>query len=137
VSQLSCDPSELQGEKMLFPLFDKDCDLVAWISPNAHIFDTDMNWVAYISNGHAWSSETGNWLGPVIGLLCLNQSGQPVAWNPKEGVKGTSRPSRPSRASRASRPSRPSSPSRPSRPSRPSTPSGGWAAESFFAWLGQ
>jgi len=122
---------------MLYPLFDKDCDLVAWITPNAHIFDTDMNWIAYIQNGNAWSSESGNWLGPVNGLLCLNQAGQPIAWNPKEPVKGTSRPSRPSRASRPSRPSHPSRPSSPSRPSRPSTPSGGWASESFLTWFSQ
>ncbi|GAH33871.1 unnamed protein product, partial [marine sediment metagenome] len=53
------------------PLFDKDCELVGWIDPMRHIFDTNMNWVAYISNGHVWSSETENWLGPVLGLLCL------------------------------------------------------------------
>ena len=33
---------------MLFPLFDKDSDLVGWIAPNQHIFDTDLAWVAYI-----------------------------------------------------------------------------------------
>ncbi len=119
----------------LFPLFDKDCDLVGWINPGKHIFSTEMEWVAYIKNNHAWSSETGNWIGPVDGLLCLDTAGKPVAWNPKEGLRGKSKPSRPSRATRASRPSRPSRPSRSSRPSRPSSPSGGWSDLSFFGWL--
>ena len=119
---------------MLFPLFDKDCDLVAWIHPGEHIFSVDMDWVAYLANDHAWSAENGNWLGPVNGLLCLDHGGHPVAWNPKESVKGSSAPSRPSRAPRTSRPSRPS---RPSSPSRPSTPSGGWSSMSFYAWVGQ
>lgn len=34
---------------MLKPLFDKNCKLIAWIEPNEHIFDTNMNWIAYIS----------------------------------------------------------------------------------------
>lgn len=50
---------------MLYPLFDRECTLVAWIDPNRHIFNTDMQWIAYISSNHVWSSDTGNWLGPV------------------------------------------------------------------------
>ena len=68
------------------PLFDRNCELVAWIDPLRNIFDTDLNWVAYIRNGHAWSSDTGNWLGPVPGVLCLDQTGKVVAWNSKERV---------------------------------------------------
>ena len=120
---------------MLYALFDKDCDLVGWINPGEHIFDTDMDWVAFIANNHAWSAETGNWLGPVKGLLCLDTSGKPVAWNPKERVAGTSSPSKPSKALKPSKPSRPSKPSTPSRPSKPSAPSGGWSSHSFFGWL--
>lgn len=44
----------------MFPLFDCNQELVAWISPGKNIFDTDINWVAYIHNGHIWSSGTGN-----------------------------------------------------------------------------
>lgn len=81
-------PFKQNEEVEMFPLYDRDCDLVAWIKPNEHIFDTNMNWVGYIKSGHAWSSKTGNWLGPVNGLLCLNQQGKPVAWSPKEAVRG-------------------------------------------------
>lgn len=119
------------------PLFDKECELVGWIDPQHHIFKTDMDWVAFWAGGHAWSAESGDWLGPVRGLVCLDQAGRVVAWNPDARVAGTSRPTRPSRASRASRPSRPSRPSSPLRPSRPSTPSGGWSELSFWGWLDQ
>ena len=50
----------------MFPLFDKDSELVGWTDPGKHIFDQDMNWVAYISHNHAWSAETGNWLGLLV-----------------------------------------------------------------------
>lgn len=122
---------------MLAALFDKDSDLVGWIEPNAHIFSTDMEWVAFVSNGHAWSAKSGDWLGPVKGLLCLDHSGRPVAWNPKEAVVGTSSPARPARAAKAAKPARPARPAKPARPARPATPSGGWAPASFFAWVGQ
>jgi hypothetical protein len=39
---------------------------VGWIDPGKHIFDQNMNWVAYISHNHAWSAETGNWLGLLV-----------------------------------------------------------------------
>ena len=121
----------------MYPLFNKDCDLVGWIDPMSHIFDTEMNWVAYLAGGHAWSSETGNWLGPVPGLICLDQSGHVVAWNPEEKIAGTARPARPARAARVARPARPARPANPARPARPATPAGGWAEISFWAWLSQ
>ncbi|THV31193.1 4-fold beta flower protein [Rhizobium rosettiformans] len=121
----------------MFALFNRNCELVGWIEPDEHIFDTDMNWVAYLSGGHGWSAATGNWLGPVDGLLCLDRSGRPVAWNPEERVEGTARPGRPSRAARAARPGRPARPARPSRPSRPATPAGGWSSETFSDWIGK
>jgi hypothetical protein len=101
------------------PLFDKKCNLVGWIEPENHIFDLEMNWVAYLSGGHAWSSQTGNWLGPVNGMNCLDQEGRPVAWNPDETVEGSMRPMRPMRAMRAMRPMRPMRPMKPMRPMRP------------------
>src|SRR5258708_38275399 len=103
----------------MFPLFDKDCDLVGWIEPGRHIFDETMSWRAYISHGHAWSSVTGNWLGPVIGLLCRDQSGRPAAWNPKESVSGSSPPAPPAKAARVRRPARPAPPPMPPKAAPP------------------
>lgn len=119
------------------PLFDKNCELVAWIDPLNHIFDTEMKWIAYISGGHAWSAETGNWCGPVLGLICLDQSGKVVAWNPNEHIVGTAKPARPARAARVARPARPARPSRPARPARPATPTGGWSSQTIWEWLSQ
>ena len=110
------------------PLFDENCELVGWMDPMRHIFDTDLNWVAYVSGGQAWSTETGNWCGPVPGLIYLNQSGRVVAWNPKERIADTARPARPARAARAARPAR---------PARPTCPAGGWSDHSFWVWLSQ
>ena len=121
----------------MFPLFSRECELVGWAQPNRHIFDADMNWVAYISAGQAWSAETGNWLGPINGLLCLDRSGRPVAWNPTEVLMGIARPAIPGRAALAAMPPRPSKPALPARPARPAAPSGGWSTGSFYAWLSQ
>jgi len=37
---------------MLEALFDKDCNLVGWIKQGEYIFESDMNWMAYISGSH-------------------------------------------------------------------------------------
>lgn len=89
-------------------LFNKDCHLIGWMKESHdHIFDTEINWVAYIKNGHAWSVATGNWCGPVNGFTCLDQAGKVVAWNPTQIPQGSARPIRPVRAVRAVRPVRP------------------------------
>jgi hypothetical protein len=80
------------------PLFDSRCELVGWIDPGRYIFDDSINWVAYLSGGHAWSAITGNWLGPVHHLVCLDTNGNVVVWNPADLVAGTARPARPARA---------------------------------------
>lgn len=122
----------------MFALFDKDCELVGWIKDTLdHIFDTDMNWIAYIKNGHAWSANSNDWCGPVNGLTCLDQSGKVVAWNPKQKIKGQLKPIVPIRAIRAIRPVRPINPMRPIKPIKPITPIGGWSELSFPEWIAQ
>lgn len=119
------------------PLFDQNCECVGWVDPTQHIFDVDLNWVAYLSAGHAWSVDSGNWCGPVPGLICLDQSGRVVAWNPNAQVSGTVRPVRPPRAARSPKPARPARPAKPARPPRPPTPAGGWSDLTFAQWLAQ
>jgi hypothetical protein len=122
----------------MIPLFDKDPELVGWISDRFdHIFDTDMNWVAYISNGHAWSAKTGNWCGPVNGFTCLDQAGKVVAWTPTQSPKGTAGAVKPVRAVRPASPVRPATPVRPARPVKPAAPVGGWSALKFSDWASQ
>ena len=121
----------------LEPLFNKDCELVGWIEPDEHIFDTSMQWVAYVRNDHAWSADNGNWLGAVEGLVCRDTSGKPLAWNPEQVVSGTPRPPKPPKAPRSPKPPRPSKPPKPPKPPKPSTPPGGWSTLSFRAWMAQ
>ena len=122
---------------MLYPLFDKNCELIAWIDPGRHIFNSDMEWISYISSDHAWSSDSGNWIGPVNGLVCLDTYGKVFAWSNNSHVVGTSRPVHPVRAVRAVRPVRPVRPVSPVRPIRPVTPIGGWSDLSLREWLNQ
>jgi hypothetical protein len=72
-----------EGQVMI-SIFDRNSDLVAWLNNSAsHLFDTDMNWLAYVSGGQLWSSENGNWLGPLKGTTLLDHSGRPVGWHPR------------------------------------------------------
>ena len=117
------------------PLYDASVSLVGWIEPGQHIFDTDMNWVAYIAGGHGWSAASGNWCGPVNLATCLDREGHVVAWTPAQQPQGTIRPVRPVRAVRAVRPVRPVRPVLPVRPGRPIPPIGGWSRLSFSEWV--
>ena len=110
---------------MLYPLFDKDCNLIAWLDPSKNIFDTDMQWIAYISSNHIWSSYSGNWLGPIEGTVCYDTNGKVFAWSNNGSLHGKARPARPARAARHARPARPARSARPARPARPATPAGG------------
>src|SRR5947208_92396 len=86
---------------LMIALYDPEVLLVGWLEPDQHIFDTGMNWAAFISNGHAWSSQTGNWLGPIHGVNCLDRQGRVVAWSPAGPIEGTLAPITPIRAIRA------------------------------------
>ncbi|MFA9465889.1 MAG: 4-fold beta flower protein [Velocimicrobium sp.] len=122
---------------MLQPLFDKDCNFIGWIKQGEHIFNQNMDWIAYISNGHAWSAATENWMGLVNGLVCLDTSGKVVLWSTGGDIIGAARPSRPSRAARTLQPERPEQQKRPETPSRPTTPDGGWSSLSAEQWSRQ
>lgn len=121
----------------MYPLFDKNCDLVGWLELGEHIFDTEMNWVGYISGGNVWSAETGDWLGPIMGLTCLDRNGKPILWNPDKTIQTSMRPISPIRATRAIRPIRPIRPINPIRPIRPIVPIGGWSELSWNEWCNQ
>lgn len=125
---------------MLKPLFSPDCELVGWLDLGKHIFDTDMNWVAYIVNDHAWSSKTGNWLGKINIATCLDTTGKVIAWNPDCKVRGEVsclRPFTPFKPFAPFTPFKPFTPFTPFTPFRPATPSGGWSSLSFKEWITQ
>jgi hypothetical protein len=120
----------------LAPLYDARVNLVGWMEVGEHIFDTNLKWLAYISDGHAWSANGGNWCGPVIGgTTCLDRKGRPVAWSPTRDPEGTMAPMRPIRPMRAMRPMRPLRPMTPWRPTRPMTPIGGWSRQHWLEWV--
>lgn len=122
---------------MLFPLFDKDCEHIGWIDPGKHIFDTDMNWVAFIINNNAWSVESGNWLGPVQGIVCYDTNGKVIFWNPKEKLTGTVQAPRPSRQMAPAKPPTAERPADPAKPKKPKSPKDIWSDLSFWGWLSQ
>lgn len=119
------------------PLFDRNRRLVGWILKERHIFDVQLSWMAYIKDENAWSSVNSNWLGPVIGLLCLDREGRVVAWNPKEKVAGISKPKRPPRAPYRPHPPKTPTPRGRVLPPMPPTPLRGWSPLSFSEWLRQ
>lgn len=125
------EPDHLQ------PLFDLHSNLVGWILPGRHVFDRHMNWVAYLSDGDAWSIATGDWIGPVHGLVCLDREGGVVASAPGQSVEAAVAPRAPSRKPPASPPPEPSRPADPPRPPMAATPPGGWSRLRFSDWLSQ
>lgn len=122
---------------VLKPLFDKNCEFIGWIEPEKHIFNQDMDWVAYISDSNAWSAVTGNWIGSVHDSVCLDTSGKIIAWSTGTNVRSISRPSRPNRAVSAPKPPRPERPEAPEKPEKPEVPADEWSSWSIGQWLHQ
>lgn len=121
----------------LEPLFDLHSNLVGWILPGRHVFDRQVNWVAYLSDGHAWSVATDDWIGPVRGLVCLDREGRVVASAPGQSVDAAVAPRRPSGKPPAPPPPKPSRPPNPPRPPMAATPPGGWSRLRFSDWASQ
>lgn len=120
------------------PIFDKNSDLVAWVSNNnKHIFDTSMNWIAFISSNNVFSEDSKIWLGPIIDGSILDRNGKVVAWIKDTNPKGTMRPMTPMQPMTPMRPMRPMHPMTPMRPMRKMTPIGGWSEYNFKQWLYQ
>jgi hypothetical protein len=119
------------------PLFNKELTLVGWIHLGSHIYDTQMNYVAYIDNNHIWSSTTDEWLGPIQGLTCFDSLGKPIAWNPKEFPTGIPKPREPKATVKRKAPKNVQEPSPPKKPEKPLRPMGGWSRMTWEEWLGQ
>jgi len=121
----------------LIALFNPSSNLVGWMSPGDHIFDTNMNWAAYIENGHTWSVNSDNWLGPIEENSCLDRNGNVVAWSTEGNIPGTVNPVKPVKPVRPVKPVSPVKPVDPVKPVKPVTPVGGWSNLSWEQWLSQ
>ncbi len=117
-------------------IFDKSSNLVGWIEKE-HVFDLNLNWIAFLSNGNIFSSNKVKWLGPFNQGSFLDRDGKPVAWI--EGVKpsGTLKPLVPTTPFRPFTPLRPLNPLKPLKPLQPLVPLGGWSKISWEMYLGR
>lgn len=119
------------------PLFNKDLALVGWLHLEHHIYDTQMNCVAYVSNNHVWSSTTNQWLGVIQGFTCFDPLGKPIAWNPKEFPSGIAKPREPRKTTKIKPKEKPYQPKIPQTPKSPFRPMGGWSRMTWEEWLNQ
>jgi hypothetical protein len=60
-------------------IIDKNCDLVGWLNGN-HLFNTNMDWIAFHTNNHFFSADNLNWLGAFNSGTLLDTNGKVVAW---------------------------------------------------------
>ncbi len=119
-------------------LFDQTCELVGWMDRGTYIYDTEMHWVAFIFNRHAWSVKTGNWLGPVHGTICLDHRGCVVAWHSRYDMYGGTVPIRPLKP--ILQPAPPVTPDKPPtlpKPTAPNRPPTGWSELAWLDWISQ
>jgi hypothetical protein len=56
---------------MLHALYERYCNHVAWLWKDQYLFDTEMNWLAFIDNKQVWSKEALKWLGPLNGIRAI------------------------------------------------------------------
>jgi hypothetical protein len=112
------------------PLFDKNTDLVGWLSDNSkHIFDTDMDWVAFIADDSSiWNVNSFSWMGHLYGKNIRDFDGKTLYWNPETPIQNTAKPFEPFRPFKPFAPFRPFRPFTPFRPFEPFEPMGGWSS---------
>jgi hypothetical protein len=117
-------------------LYDRYCSHVAWLDRDQFLFDTEMNWVAFIHNKQVWSKETLHWLGPINGVICMDKEGKVLAWGTGQKLMGDlSLHRKPKIIPRL--PEVPAPILRPllQTPPIPGTPLAGWSDISFDEWL--
>ena len=112
-------------------LFDGRSYLVGWVSDDhAHIYDTKMQWVGYVTGENAWNSRSSEWIGPVINGNIHDQTGRPIAWSNSDVSSGMP-PMRPAIPMKPMTPITPMRPFTPMTPMTLMTPIGGWSQGSF------
>ena len=112
----------------MIAIFDKDTNLVGWLSDEKNnVFDTDMNWVAFICRDMSvWNVSKKSWVGHIYGSNIRDTSGKTIYWNPDTPVENTYAPYQPYT---------PYTPYTPYRPHKPYTPVGGWSDLSWNEFI--
>lgn len=116
------------------PVFDRHANLVAWFD-GQHLFDLNLEWVAFAHNGHFFSSSTLGWLGPLHQGSLLETNGRPVAWLQDSRPISAVKPLRPLKPLKPLTPLRPLRPLTPLKPLAPLAPLGGWSSMDWDEWL--
>jgi len=120
--------------KTMMPIFDREAGLVGWFD-GYHLFDLNMNWVAFLDNGNLFSSNTLAWLGPFHQGSFLDTSGKPVGWLEGSNPTGTLKPLKPLEPLRPLKPLKPLKPFKPLKPLKPLQPLGGWSDLEWEDWI--
>lgn len=122
---------------MMEAIYDKNVILVGWLDTDSNmLFNTDMIWVGFISNGNVFSTHC-NWIGGYMEYTFVDKHGKPVAWVGGHNPIGTLPLLAPLKPLRPLTPLRPLRPLTPLRPLSPLIPLGGWSTMSWKTFLEQ
>ena len=117
------------------PLYDKDCNLVGWIEKRKNIYNTNLDWVAFVERGNIFAAKDCEWLGIIKNYNCIDKEGKVIAWTPKHKVKGTLKPFEPIKPLPQFPPFKPIEPLIPNKPTEPIPPIDGWSEIEWSEWI--
>jgi len=112
--------------------------LVAWLD-DGNLFSINLYWVAFIKDGHCYSSSTLKWLGPFQENVFWDTGGKPVAM--LDGAAPAAMQIKPLQSALPVK--RPMFPLRPTqvpqqwKPVKAALPIGAWSPLDFEQWLAQ
>jgi hypothetical protein len=119
------------------PFFDRNSNLVGWLNnDNKHIFDTKLNWVAFVSNnGSIWTVGKKTWVGNLYGTNIRDTNGKSAFWNSQTAISNSLKPLRPLNPLTPLKPLKPLKFLNPLKPLKPLTPLGGWPDMSWEQFI--
>ena len=116
------------------PIYDANVQQVAWFD-GENLFDLGLNWIAFHSSGHIFSSSNLRWLGALNDGSLQDRGGKVVAWLAGSQPSSSLSPLAPMQPLGPLNQLRPLNPLRPLQPLRPLNPLGGWSSTSWQQWL--
>ena len=107
---------------------------VGWVE-GQNIFDTQIEWLAFIHREHLYHAATATWLGPWNNGALLDRDGLIVGWCPEQAPRARNSLPPSGLPMMPPRPFRPKRPIMPRRPLFPQTPPQEWSPLDWTAWL--